>query len=67
MKTFVQLRQQLDEVNFKQDMKKNHISSTKIKNTDVMYHSEKPGSKKFVYSLNLSQLKNSKNLVYSKI
>ena len=46
MKTFVQLRQQLDEVNFKQDMKKNHISSTKIKNTEVHYHAEKKGSKK---------------------
>ena len=46
MKTFVQLRQQLDEVNFKQDMKKNHLSATKIKNTEVHYHSEKKGSKK---------------------
>jgi hypothetical protein len=46
MKTFAQLREQLDEVNFKADHKKNHLSSTKIKNTDVMYHSEKPGSKK---------------------
>ena len=46
MKTFVELRAQLDEVNFSQDHKKNHISSTKIKTTDVMYHSEKPGSKK---------------------
>ena len=46
MKTFVQLREELDEVNFNQDHKKNHISSTKIKTTDVMYHAEKPGSKK---------------------
>lgn len=46
MKTFVELRNQLDEVNFKQDMKKNHISSTKIKNTEVHYHAEKKGSKK---------------------
>ena len=46
MKTFAQLRQQLDEVNFKQDMKKNHLSSTKIKNTEVHYHAEKKGSKK---------------------
>ena len=46
MKTFVELRQQLDEINFKQDHKKNHISSTKIKNTEVMYHAEKKGSKK---------------------
>ena len=46
MKTFTQLREQLDEVNFKQDHKKNHLSSTKIKNTEVMYHAEKPGSKK---------------------
>ena len=46
MKTFVQLRTELDEVNFKQDMKKNHISSTKIKNTEVHYHSERKGSKK---------------------
>ena len=46
MKTFVQLRTQLDEVNFKQDMKKNHLSATKIKNTEVHYHSEKKGSTK---------------------
>jgi hypothetical protein len=46
MKTFAQLRERLDEVNFKQDMKKNHISSTKIKNTEVHYHAEKQGSKK---------------------
>jgi len=46
MKTFTELRAQLDEVNFSQDHKKNHISSTKIKTTDVMYHSEKKGSKK---------------------
>ena len=46
MKTFVELRTQLNEVNFKQDHKKNHISSTKIKNTEVMYHAEKTGSKK---------------------
>ena len=46
MKTFVELRQQLDEVNFKQDMKKNHISATKIKNTEVHYHAERKGSKK---------------------
>ena len=46
MKTFAELRTQLDEVNFSQDHKKNHISSTKIKTTDVMYHSEKQGSKK---------------------
>ena len=46
MKTFVKLRQQLDEINFKQDMKKNHISATKIKNTEVHYHAEKTGSKK---------------------
>ena len=46
MKTFVELREELEEINFKLDHKKNHISATKIKNTDVMYHSEKPGSKK---------------------
>ena len=46
MKTFVELRTQLNEVNFKQDHKKNHISSTKIKNTEVHYHAEKQGSKK---------------------
>ena len=46
MKTFVELRKQLDEINFKQDHKKNHISSTKIKNTEVHYHAEKKGSKK---------------------
>ena len=46
MKTFVELRTQLDEINFGQDHKKNHISSTKIKNTEIMYHAEKQGSKK---------------------
>ena len=46
MKSFKELREELDEINFKLDHKKNHISATKIKNTDVMYHSEKPGSKK---------------------
>ena len=46
MKSFKELREELNEVNFKLDHKKNHISGTKIKNTDVMYHSEKPGSKK---------------------
>ena len=46
MKSFVQLREELNEVNFKQDMKKNHLSSTKIKTTEIHYHSEKPGSKK---------------------
>ena len=46
MKSFTQLREELDEINFKLDHKKNHISATKIKKTDVMYHAEKPGSKK---------------------
>ena len=46
MKNFKELREELEEINFKLDHKKNHISGTKIKNTDVMYHSEKPGSKK---------------------
>ena len=46
MKTFIELREELNEINFKQDHKKNHISSTKIKTTDVMYHAEKKGSKK---------------------
>ena len=45
MKTFTSLRQQLDEITYKQD-KKNHISSTKIKNTEVAYHAERKGSKK---------------------
>ena len=45
MKTFVELRSELDEVTYKQD-KKNHISSTKIKKTEVAYHAEKKGSKK---------------------
>ena len=46
MKTFVELRKQLDEVNFKSDQKKLELSRTKIKKTDVFYHSEKKGSKK---------------------
>ena len=45
MKSFASLRQQLDEITYKQD-KKNHISSTKIKNTEVAYHAERKGSKK---------------------
>ena len=45
MKTFIELRKELDEVTYKQD-KKNHISSTKIKKTEVAYHAEKKGSKK---------------------
>ena len=45
MKTFNELRKELDEVTYKQD-KKNHISSTKIKKTEVAYHAEKKGSKK---------------------
>ena len=46
MKTFTELRTQLDEINFKSDAKKLEISRTKIKNTEVFYHSEKKGSKK---------------------
>ena len=45
MKTFIELRKELDEVTYKKD-KKNHISSTKIKKTEVAYHAEKKGSKK---------------------
>ena len=46
MKTFVELRKQLDEVNFKSDQKKLELSRTKVKNTEIFYHSEKKGSKK---------------------
>ena len=46
MKSFKELRRELDEVNFKADAKKLEISRTKIKKTDVFYHSEKKGSKK---------------------
>ena len=46
MKSFKELRTQLDEINFKADAKKLEISRTKIKNTEVFYHSEKKGSKK---------------------
>ena len=45
MKTFTELREELDEIAYKKD-KKNHISSTKIKKTEVAYHSERKGSKK---------------------
>tara|TARA_R100001510_G_C7655634_1_gene214890 strand:- start:4197 stop:4814 length:618 start_codon:yes stop_codon:yes gene_type:complete len=45
MKTFNELKKQLDEITYKQD-KKNHISSTKMKNTEIAYHAEKKGSKK---------------------
>ena len=46
MQTFVELRTQLDEINFKVDAKKLELSRTKIKNTEVFYHSEKKASKK---------------------
>ena len=46
MKSFKELRTQLDEINFKADAKKLEISRTKIKKTDVFYHAEKKGSKK---------------------
>ena len=46
MKSFRELRAELDEVNFKADAKKLEISRTKIKNNDIFYHSEKKGSKK---------------------
>ena len=46
MKSFSELRQELDEVNFKTDARKLEISRTKIKRTEVFYHSEKRGSKK---------------------
>ena len=46
MKTFKALRQELDEINFKSDQKKLELSRTKIKKTEVFYHSEKKGSKK---------------------
>ena len=45
MKTFNILREELDEIAYKKD-KKNHISSTKIKKTEIAYHSERKGSKK---------------------
>ena len=46
MKSFRELRAELDEVNFKVDAKSLEISRTKIKNTDIFYHSEKKGSNK---------------------
>ncbi len=46
MITFKQLTEQLDEINFKSDAKKLEISRTKIKKTEVFYHSERKGSKK---------------------
>ena len=46
MKSFSELRQELDEVNFKTDARKLEISRTKIKKTEIFYHSEKKGSKK---------------------
>ena len=46
MKSFSELRQELDEVNFKADAKKLELSRTKIKKTEIFYHSEKKGSKK---------------------
>ena len=47
MKTFIELRTQLDEINFRGELaRKLEISRTKIKNTEVFYHAEKKGSKK---------------------
>ena len=46
MKSFNELRKELDEINFKADVKKLELSRTKIKNTEVFYHAEKKGSKK---------------------
>jgi len=46
MQTFVELRTQLDEINFKADAKKLELSRAKISKTDVFYHAEKKGSKK---------------------
>ena len=66
MKTFTSLRQQLDEITYKQD-KKNHISSTKIKKTEVAYHSERKGSKKIRVFVKPKSSRDLKNLVYLKI
>ena len=46
MITFKQLTEQLDEINFKSDAKKLEVKRTKIKKTEVFYHSERKGSKK---------------------
>ena len=46
MKSFKELKAQLDEINFKADAKKLEISRIKISKTDVFYHAEKKGSKK---------------------
>ena len=46
MKTFVELREELDEANFKVDAKKLELKRTKIKKIEVFYHSERSGSKK---------------------
>ena len=51
MKSFKELRTQLDEINFKADVKKLEISRTKMqfggqKGTEVFYHAERKGSKK---------------------
>ena len=46
MKTFIELRKQLDEVNFNADAKKLELKRIKIKNTEIFYHSEKTCSKK---------------------
>ena len=46
MKTFSKLREELDEANFKVDAKKLELKRTKIKKTEVFYHSERSGSKK---------------------
>ena len=62
MKSFKELRTQLDEINFKADAKKLEISRTKIKKTDVFYHAEKKGSKKIRVWVKLKSAKEPEEL-----
>ena len=67
MKTFIELRTQLDEINFKADAKKLELSRAKISKTDVFIMLKRKVLRKLEYGLNLNQLENQKNLVSLRI
>ena len=67
MKSFKELRTQLDEINFKVDAKKLELKRIKIKNTEVFYHAEKKGSKKIRVWVKPKSSKEPEELGYSGI
>ena len=56
MKTFVELRKQLDEVNFKSDQKKLELSRTKVKNTEVLSGDQKLSLESIMDSLSVNEV-----------